>query len=113
MLPCVPDSVFLGYSPKEMNDIYESQEVIWASFIENQVLFTTDKSLKDKFISERPHTFEIGQNCPGRIGRWVGWEIVKSYLSRNADVSISAFMNNSVSQDIFVKSKFKPHNRRY
>ena len=113
MLPCVPDSVFLGYSPKEMEDIYESQEVIWANFIENQALYTTDEDLKDKFISERPKTFEIGKNCPGRIGRWIGWEIVKAYMKKNPDVTLPELMENTNAQDIFVKSRFKPRNRNY
>jgi hypothetical protein len=113
MLPCVPDSVFLGYSPKEMEDIYESQEVIWANFIENQALYTTDEDLKDKFISERPKTFEIGKNCPGRIGRWIGWEIVKAYMAKNPDITLPELMENTNAQDIFVKSRFKPRNRNY
>ncbi len=113
MLPCVPDSVFLGYTPKEMKDIYSSQEVIWANFIENQALYTTDDNLKAKFISERPKTIEIGENCPGRIGRWVGWEIVKAYLNNNPDVSLISLMKNSDSEDLFAKSKFKPRNRKY
>jgi hypothetical protein len=113
MLPCVPDSVFLGYSPKEMKDIYASQEVIWANIIENEALYTTDKIIKDKFISERPKTFEIGENCPGRIGRWIGWEIVKSYLIKNPENKFPELMSNSSSQGVFTKSNFKPHTRKF
>lgn len=113
MLPCVPDSVFLGYTPEEMKDIYASQEVIWANFIENQALYTTDENLKEKFISERPKTFEIGENCPGRIGRWIGWEIIKAFMDKNPDVKLPQLMADIHAQEIFVKSKFKPHNRNY
>ncbi len=113
MLPCVPDSIFLGYTPTEMKDIYASQEVIWANFIENQALYTTDDNLIEKFISERPKTFEIGTNCPGRIGRWIGWEIVKAYLKNNPDVTLTDLMKNSDSEDLFAKSKFKPRNSKY
>jgi hypothetical protein len=108
MLPCVADSIFLGYTQKEMKDIYYSQEIIWANFIENEALFDTNHLIKDKFISERPKTFEIGQNCPGRIGRWIGWEIVKSYMKNNPEVSIPDLMNNNNSSWIFERSGFKP-----
>jgi len=108
MLPCVADSVFLGYTSQEMKDIYYSQEIIWANFIENEVLFDTNHIIKDKFISERPKTFEIGQNCPGRIGRWIGWEIVKSYMSSNPEVSLPDLMRNNNSRVIFERSGFKP-----
>lgn len=108
MLPCVPDSIFLGYTQKEMHDINASKGVIWANFIENELLYETDYALKDKFISERPKTFEIGQNCPGRIGRWVGWEIVKAYMDKNDTTSFIGLMNNNDAKEIFRISRYKP-----
>ena len=66
---------------------------------------------KDKFIAERPKTFEIGQNCPGRIGRWIGWEIVKSYMSNNPETSLNGLMENNNSRKIFERSGFKPRNQ--
>jgi gliding motility-associated lipoprotein GldB len=113
MLPCVADSIFLGYTPKEMRDIFYSQEIIWANFIENEALFDTNHLIKDKFIAERPKTFEIGQNCPGRIGRWIGWEIVKSYMENNPDMILSDLMKISDSRVLFEKSGFKPRNQNY
>lgn len=112
MLPCVPDSIFLGYTTREMKDIFYSQEIIWATFIENEALFDTNHLVKDKFISERPKTFEIGQNCPGRIGRWIGWEIVKSYMKNYSGHSLPELMKNSDSRMIFERSGFKPRSRK-
>ena len=111
MLPCIPDSIFLGYSPKEMKDIFGGQEIIWANFIENELLFDTNHHIKDKFIAERPKTFEIGENCPGRIGRWIGWEIVKDYIENNPDSNLPELMKNSNSRIIFEKSGFKPRSQ--
>ncbi len=108
MLPCVPDSIFLGYTPREMEDIHDNEGIIWANFIENELLFETNHFIKDKFISERPYTIEISQNCPGRIGRWVGWEMIKDYLTRNKDLSFKDIMANPDALDIFNKSKYKP-----
>lgn len=108
MLPCVPDSVFLGYTPEEMEDIYDNEGIIWANFIENELLYETNHFIKDKFISERPYTYEISQNCPGRIGRWVGWEIIKDYHRENEDLNFQQIMANPNAQEIFVRSKYKP-----
>jgi len=113
MLPCVADSIFLGYTPKEMKDIFYSQEIIWANFIENEALFDTNHLIKDKFIAERPKTFEIGQNCPGRIGRWIGWEIVKSYMDGQSELSIPDLMEMSSARTVFERSGFKPRNQDY
>jgi len=108
MLPCVPDSIFLGYTPEEMEDIHENEGIIWANFIENELLFETSHFIKDKFISERPYTYEISQNCPGRIGRWVGWEMIKGYHKQNKDLSFQQIMANPNAQEIFTRSRYKP-----
>jgi gliding motility-associated lipoprotein GldB len=108
MLPCVPDSIFLGYSPEQMSLIRENEGIIWANFIENELLYETSHFIKDKFISERPFTLEISENCPGRIGRWVGWEIVKAYHEKNEDVTLTQLMGNPDAREIFVTSRYKP-----
>jgi hypothetical protein len=107
LLPCVPDSIIMGYTPQNMIDVKENQEIIWANFIENQLLYETDHSIKRKFLSERPNVFEISQNCPGRIGAWVGWQIVESYMANN-EVSIVELMNNTDHHKIFELSGYKP-----
>ena len=108
ILPCTPDSLIIGYSSEDMRNAERGKEIIWANFIENQSLFETSHIIKDKFISERPKTFEIGENCPGRIGRWVGWQIVKTYMEKNPDVSLNELMNNSNAQEVFNLAKYKP-----
>lgn len=108
MLPCVPDSIFLGYTPKEMTDIQNNEGIIWANFIENELLYETNHFIKDKFISERPFTYEISESCPGRIGRWIGWEMIKDYHNLNGDISFTQIMANSDALEIFNKSKYKP-----
>ena len=94
-----------------MKDIYFSQEIIWANFIENEVLFDTSHIIRDKFISERPKTLEIGQNCPGRIGRWMGWEIIRSYMLKNTEISLPDLMGNKNAGKIFETSGFKPRSQ--
>jgi len=109
LLPCTPDSILMGYTPQNMIDIKENQEIIWANFVENQLLYTTDHVIKRKFLSERPNVFEISQNCPGRIGAWVGWQIVESYMAKN-DVTIVQLMENTDHHTIFELSGYKPKN---
>lgn len=107
-IPCTPDSLIIGYTAKEMEDITKNEHIIWANFLENDLLYETSHFMKNKFIGERPKTFEISQQCPGRIGIWVGWQIVKSYMSNNPEVSLQELMENKDAQQIFSKSKYKP-----
>ncbi len=107
-IPCAPDSLFTGYTSDETNDIEKHEQVIWASLLENQLLYTTSQPMKDKILSERPKTLEIGEKCPGRIGRWVGWRIVNKYMKEHPDVQLPQLMKITDTQKIFTGSKYKP-----
>jgi gliding motility-associated lipoprotein GldB len=108
MLPCTPDSLIIGYSTEDLENIERGIEIIWANFIENQALYETSHIIKDKFIAERPKTIEIGEDCPGRIGRWIGWEIVKNYMKKNPEVGLNELMENNNAQEIFNLARYKP-----
>jgi gliding motility-associated lipoprotein GldB len=107
-IPCTPDSLLIGYTSQEMDDINKNEHIIWANFLENDLLYETSHFMKNKFIGERPKTFEISQQCPGRIGIWVGWQIVKAYMQNNPEVSLQELMKITDAQEIFSQSKYKP-----
>jgi hypothetical protein len=73
MLPCTPDSILIGYTRKEIEGSRQNENLIWSRLVEDEVLFATSHLVKQKYISERPKTVEVGELCPGRIGTWVGW----------------------------------------
>jgi hypothetical protein len=107
LLPCTPDSILLGYTPKNMELIYQNEPVIWANLLENEVLYETSHVIKRKFIGERPNVYEIDEECPGRIGAWVGWRIVEQYMKQN-DVTIKELLADSDNDKIFRLSGYKP-----
>lgn len=107
LLPCVPDSILLGYTPKDMRVISENEAIIWANFVENEILYETSHITKRRFLGERPNVYEISQECPGRIGAWVGWQIVESYM-RNNPIEITELLNEKDNNKIFMQSKYKP-----
>jgi hypothetical protein len=110
MLPCVPDSVFIGYSAKEIGGARENQDIIWKHLVEKEVFFSTSKIIKQKYIDERPTTIEIGDQCPGRIGVWTGWQIVNKFAQQNQKrITLPRLMKLSDAQQIFKGSKFRPN----
>ena len=46
-------------------------------------------------------------NLPGKIGVWLGWQIVRSYCKQNPETPIIELLNLS-SQELFNLSKYKP-----
>ncbi|MEM8894205.1 MAG: gliding motility lipoprotein GldB [Bacteroidota bacterium] len=110
ILPCVEERFIIGYTEQEWKDANDNDGIIWANLIENELLFETDQVLKNKFLGERPNIFEIGDRCPGRVGRWVGWEIVNLYMEQNPEITLTELMAESDANKIFQSSKYKPRN---
>ena len=85
------------------------EEQIWMYFIEKNLLFDTNSKLSQRFIDNAPFSkFYTAEDkaTPGRIGVWLGWQIVTSYMQHN-DVSLQELLKKD-SEEIFNKSKYKP-----
>ncbi len=107
ILPCTPGNILIGYTDEQWVDSFENEEIIWANLIENELLYETNYQIKQKFLGERPSVYEIGDKCPGRIGRWVGWQIVKSYARKN-NATLQQVMADTDANKIFINSGYKP-----
>lgn len=108
LLPEVEASTLLDYTPEQLADVEQHQAVIWEHFIEHELLYATNHLIKNKYLSNRPFVAEIGPRCPGRIGRWLGWEIIKRYMKKHTDVSLSTLMSEPDTQKLFTQSKYRP-----
>ncbi|MDH3710460.1 MAG: gliding motility lipoprotein GldB, partial [Cyclobacteriaceae bacterium] len=80
-------------------------------FVEKKLLYETSHFTKKKYMDERPTTVEIGNKCPGRIGEWLGWQIVMKYMKENPQISLDQLMESEDVQGIFTQSRYKPPNR--
>ncbi len=111
MLPCVPDSVFIWYTPEEIKGSRKNEDLIWARFIEDQVLFSTSQEIKRDYLGERPVTIQVGEKCPGRIGQWVGWRIVNRYAETHDNIPLARIMGLDNALVIFKESNYRPNKR--
>ena len=107
MLPAVGDSLIIGYSDKQLTQTFNAQDVVWGHFIDNQLLYQTNPAVKQRYLNERPFTAEIGQACPGAIGRWLGWRIVGRYHDEHSSVNIADLMRDADARQIFEQSGYK------
>jgi hypothetical protein len=108
MLPCTPDSVLIWYSKEEMEGARENEDLIWARFIQDKVLFSTGMIEKRNFLGDRPFTIQVGEKCPGRIGQWIGWQIVKAYMKNHPELTLQQLMATADAQKLFKESNYKP-----
>lgn len=108
-LPKFSDAEKIGYTEDELMWAEANEAQIWSYFIENETLYSTSPKLLQRFITPAPFSkfnLEIDNQSPGRIGQWVGWQIVRSYMENNP-VSVGQLMSVSP-KDIYENSNYKP-----
>ncbi len=101
------DNLKIGYLKKQLNDSYANEAVIWNFFLNNELLNNADQNIVKNYIGESPKTQELGENSPGNIGAFSGWQIVKKYMSKNPKTSLPELMKINA-RDIYSQSKYKP-----
>lgn len=112
VLPCTPDSLLMGYTDKEMAGVNFNEGKIWAHFIEKNLLYNTAPFTIQKYVGERPNIPEIDKTCPGRVGAWVGWQIVRKYMAEHPNVTLRQLMAEKDAQRILNGSHYRPKPRR-
>ena len=110
VLPRSTDAQKMGYTDPQIQWVIDNEVYMWQYFVEKQLLYNTDPSLSQRFIEPAPFSkfyLEIDNESPGRVGVWVGWQIIKSYMKRYPDTEISTLLNLPA-QTLFSKSNYKP-----
>ncbi len=108
LLPNTPDSLIIGYTQKQLNYCKSNEKNSWAFFAEKNRLYENNLKIVQELTSEGPFTGAISRECPPRIAMWVGWQIVKSYMDKNKNVSLEQLMTEKDAQKILSKSKYRP-----
>ena len=108
MLPCTPDSLLMGYTKREIIGLEANEPKVWGHFLENNLLYSTTPFLLQKYVGERPNVPEIDKTCPGRVGQWVGLQIVRKYVAVHPEVSLARLMAEKDAQRILNESHYRP-----
>ncbi len=109
LTPDADDATKMGYTPEQIKWCKENEAEIWRYFVERNMLYDTDANLLRRFILPSPFSkfyLDLDNESPGRIGVWMGWQMVKSYMKNN-DVSLQQLLDMD-EKELFLQSKYKP-----
>ena len=109
LLPDYTDAEKMGYSPEQIKWCQENENYMWRYFIEREMLYSNDQKLIPRFINQAPFSkfyLELDNESPGRVGAWIGWQIVRAY-AKNNEVPIEELLKLNA-KELFEKSKYKP-----
>jgi hypothetical protein len=108
LVPDAEDSVIIGYTSKHMAYCETYEKKLWGYMAEKNRLYENNMRTVQELTGEGPFTAAISKECPPGIAKWIGWQIVKSYMDKNEDVTLEQLMKEKDAQKILNKSKYRP-----
>lgn len=98
----------LGYSDEQYKWASQYESEVWKALVGQKDLFSTNVQLINKYLNDAPFTAPITQESPGRLGVYIGWKIIESYMKNNKDITLQQLMKLNEYQLILEKSGYKP-----
>ncbi len=74
------------------------------------MLYQTDSQWIERFLEPAPFSkfyLELDLESPGRVGRWIGWQIVRKYRDLYPEKPLQELLRLPA-QQLFNQSKYKP-----
>ena len=104
----LPGYEIMGWTQAQWNWCMQNERAIWHLVMDKRDLFKTESLVLTNYLNDGPFTSEISQDSPGRLGIWLGWRIVQSYMEHNENVTLQELMAEPDAQKILEESYYKP-----
>ena len=109
MLPKINDTIKIRYTKKQLEWCKDNEFNMWAYIIREKLLYSTDQATTDKLMKDGPFTSIFNHDlAPSRTGFWIGWQLVRTYMKNNPDVTLPQLMAMKSADKIFKESGYKP-----
>jgi hypothetical protein len=107
-LPATADSIKTGYTKLQLDWCTKNEGMIWSYIIKNENLQSLSPAVIQTYIGEGPFTQGFPQDySPGNIGQWIGWQIIKKFVSKNPELKPEDVMKTPATK-IIEEAKYKP-----
>jgi hypothetical protein len=99
---------YVGYNKEQYLWCSDNQSQLWKTILENQHLFTANYLTTTQYLKEAPNTAFLPTESPGRVGVWLGYQIVIAYMKQNPHISLLQLMEMTDYRELLKQSKYKP-----
>ena len=104
----LPGYEIMGWTKEQWNWCIKHERAIWHLVMDKRDLFKTESIVLTSYLNDGPFTAEVSQDAPGRLGIWLGWRIIESYMEHNESVTLQDLMAEGDAQKILEESYYRP-----
>lgn len=89
IFPTLEDHLKIRYTSSQLEWCEESEASIWQFLVDKDLLRSTSREKITDFVGEGPFTMGgLPRESPPRVGVWLGWKIVRSYMEENSELKL-------------------------
>ena len=109
MFPTTPAQDILGYSKEQYKWATSHEAAVWHALIEKNKVYDNSEDVIRRMMDETPFTRDFGNDSPGRLGVFIGYQIVQSYMKNHPGTTLKDLMAMTDSQKFLKESGYKPN----
>ena len=106
LLPNEPEEFQYSFQPEELTWCYNNEFEIWRTIIKEDILYSDDRKQLVRFTGEAPFTQGFPEESPGRLGFFIGKQIVKDYMEKHPETSLEKLLCGV--NDMQILKNYKP-----
>ncbi len=108
ILPERPIWECMAYTQDQYQWCSDNHSRIWKSILHNNQLYDSNHLIVSQYLNDAPHTTSLPPESPGRVGVWIGFQIINSYMKHNPETTLQELMNKTNAQELLKQAKYKP-----
>jgi hypothetical protein len=94
---------------------YDAVQLDWATFYEGKSyldlmehLYDIDYELVRRYVEDSPFTSQLNRKSAPRLGQFLGWKIVRSYVEKHPEEELDALVQRTDYQKIYKDARYRP-----
>lgn len=108
LTPYEEEYIKMGYTKEQLKWCENNEKQVWFYFVDNELFYTKETKEIIKFMGEAPFVQGFPEGSPGKVGQWVGLQIVSAFMENNTKATLQDLVNEKDAQKILNLSKYKP-----
>ncbi len=88
LVPQASLNLALGYDAKQLEYLEDNTRGIWDDMKLMKIIYSTDPNIIDRFVAPAPVSPLVNHRVPGRVGRYIGYKIIKEYLKNHPSTEL-------------------------
>jgi hypothetical protein len=100
----------LGYTADQLSWVEQHERQLWQTLVGKNLLYDVSEMTINQLIGPAPSTRILDVSSPGRVGRYIGYKIVKSYLAKHENTTFVELLKPDfyLSPDVLTEANYIP-----